>query len=45
VNTLELSGVERARAARALDTMQLAADIRAERLAPPEFIKLAELLQ
>jgi 16S rRNA (adenine1518-N6/adenine1519-N6)-dimethyltransferase len=45
VNTLELSGVERARAARALDTMQLAADIRAERLAPPEFVKLAELLQ
>jgi hypothetical protein len=25
--------------------MQLAADIRAERLAPPEFVKLAELLQ
>jgi 16S rRNA (adenine1518-N6/adenine1519-N6)-dimethyltransferase len=45
VNTLELSGVERVRAARALDTMQLAADIRAERLAPPEFVKLAELLQ
>jgi len=45
VNTLELSGVERARAARALDTMQLAADIRAERLAPPEFVKLAELLK
>jgi 16S rRNA (adenine1518-N6/adenine1519-N6)-dimethyltransferase len=45
VNTLELSGVERARVARALDTMQLAADIRAERLAPTEFVKLAELLQ
>jgi 16S rRNA (adenine1518-N6/adenine1519-N6)-dimethyltransferase len=45
VNTLELSGLERARAARALDTMQLAADIRAERLAPPEFVKLAKLLR
>jgi len=45
VNALELSGVERARAARALDTMELAADIRAERLAPPEFVKLAKLLQ
>jgi 16S rRNA (adenine1518-N6/adenine1519-N6)-dimethyltransferase len=45
VNTLELSGVERARAARALDTLQLAADIRAERLAPPEFVKLAKLLR
>ena len=45
VNTLELSGVERVRAARALDTMQLAADIRAERLAPSEFVKLAKLLR
>jgi 16S rRNA (adenine1518-N6/adenine1519-N6)-dimethyltransferase len=45
VNALELSGVERARAARALDTMELAADIRAEGLAPPEFVKLAKLLQ
>jgi 16S rRNA (adenine1518-N6/adenine1519-N6)-dimethyltransferase len=45
VNALELSGVERARVARALETMQLAADIRAERLAPTEFVKLAELLQ
>jgi 16S rRNA (adenine1518-N6/adenine1519-N6)-dimethyltransferase len=45
VNTLELSGVERGRAARALDTMELAADIRAERLAPTEFVNLAELLQ
>jgi 16S rRNA (adenine1518-N6/adenine1519-N6)-dimethyltransferase len=45
VNALELSGVERARAARALDTMELVADIRAERLAPPEFVKLAKLLQ
>jgi len=45
VNALELSGVERARAARALDTMELAADIRAERLPPPEFVKLAKLLQ
>jgi len=45
MNALELSGVERARVARALDTMQLAADIRAERLAPTEFVKLAELLQ
>jgi 16S rRNA (adenine1518-N6/adenine1519-N6)-dimethyltransferase len=45
VNALELSGVERSRAARALDTMDLAADIRAERLAPPEFVKLAKLLQ
>jgi 16S rRNA (adenine1518-N6/adenine1519-N6)-dimethyltransferase len=45
VNALELSGVERARAARALDTMQLAADVRAERLAPTEFVKLTELLQ
>ena len=45
VNALELSGVERAPVARALDTMQLAADIRAERLAPTEFVKLAELLQ
>jgi 16S rRNA (adenine1518-N6/adenine1519-N6)-dimethyltransferase len=45
VNALELSGVERARVARALETMQLTADIRAERLAPTEFVKLAELLQ
>jgi 16S rRNA (adenine1518-N6/adenine1519-N6)-dimethyltransferase len=45
VNALELSGVKRARVARALETMQLAADIRAERLAPTEFVKLAELLQ
>jgi 16S rRNA (adenine1518-N6/adenine1519-N6)-dimethyltransferase len=45
VNALELSGVERARVARALGTMQLTADIRAERLAPTEFVKLAELLQ
>lgn len=45
VNALELSGVERAGAARALDTMELAADIRAEGLAPPEFVKLAKLLQ
>jgi 16S rRNA (adenine1518-N6/adenine1519-N6)-dimethyltransferase len=45
VNALELSGVERARVARALETMQLAADIRAERLAPSEFVKLVDLLQ
>jgi 16S rRNA (adenine1518-N6/adenine1519-N6)-dimethyltransferase len=45
MNALELSGVERARVARALDTMLLAADIRGERLAPTEFVKLAELLQ
>jgi len=45
VNALELSGVERVRAARALETMQLTADIRAERLAPTEFVELAGLLQ
>jgi len=45
VNALELSCIERARVARALETMQLTADIRAERLAPTEFVELAELLQ
>jgi 16S rRNA (adenine1518-N6/adenine1519-N6)-dimethyltransferase len=45
VNALELSGVERARVARALDAMQLPADVRAERLAPLDFVRLAELLQ
>jgi 16S rRNA (adenine1518-N6/adenine1519-N6)-dimethyltransferase len=45
VNALELSGLERARAARALETMQLPADVRAERLAPSDFVQLAELLQ
>jgi 16S rRNA (adenine1518-N6/adenine1519-N6)-dimethyltransferase len=45
VNALELSGVERARVARALESMQLTADIRAERLVPTEFVKLAEQLQ
>ena len=44
VNALELAGVERARVTRALDTMELPADVRAERLAPVDFVKLAELL-
>ena len=45
VNALELASIERARAARALETMQLPVDVRAERLAPREFVELAELLQ
>jgi 16S rRNA (adenine1518-N6/adenine1519-N6)-dimethyltransferase len=45
VNALELSGLERDRAARALDAMRLPVDVRAERLAPSDFVELAELLQ
>ena len=43
-NSLDLSGIERARVGRALAAMNLSDDIRAERLAPDEFVRLAELL-
>jgi 16S rRNA (adenine1518-N6/adenine1519-N6)-dimethyltransferase len=45
VNALELSGFERARVARALEIMESPADVRAERLAPVDFVKLAEQLR
>jgi 16S rRNA (adenine1518-N6/adenine1519-N6)-dimethyltransferase len=43
-NSLAMSGVEHARVTRALAAMQLPQDVRAERLSPPQFVKLAELL-
>lgn len=43
-NSLDLSGVERARVARAVAAMNLPEDVRAERLWPDEFVRLAELL-
>jgi 16S rRNA (adenine1518-N6/adenine1519-N6)-dimethyltransferase len=43
-NSLDLSGIERARVGRALAAMNSSEDIRAERLTPDEFVRLAELL-
>jgi 16S rRNA (adenine1518-N6/adenine1519-N6)-dimethyltransferase len=44
VNSLELSGIERGRVARALAALKLSDDVRAERLSPDEFVRLAELV-
>jgi 16S rRNA (adenine1518-N6/adenine1519-N6)-dimethyltransferase len=44
VNSLELAGVPRERAASALDALGLAADVRAERLTPTQFVTLSGLL-
>lgn len=44
VNSLELAGVGRKRAAAALEALGLSPEVRAEALAPDEFVRLAELL-
>jgi 16S rRNA (adenine1518-N6/adenine1519-N6)-dimethyltransferase len=43
-NSLELSGFDRSRVAPALAAMRRPEDVRAERLPPPDFVKLAQLL-
>jgi 16S rRNA (adenine1518-N6/adenine1519-N6)-dimethyltransferase len=43
-NSLELSGFDRSRVAPALAAMRRPEDVRAERLTPPDFVKLAQLL-
>lgn len=43
-NSLALAGVERTQAARALSDLDLREDVRAEQLAPEQFVRLAELL-
>ena len=43
-NSLALTGIERARAARALAELGLPEDVRAEQLAPEQFVRLAELV-
>jgi 16S rRNA (adenine1518-N6/adenine1519-N6)-dimethyltransferase len=43
-NSLVLSGIERARIARAVAALELPEDVRAERLSPDKFVSLAELL-
>jgi 16S rRNA (adenine1518-N6/adenine1519-N6)-dimethyltransferase len=44
VNSLELAGLDQARAASALEAMGISADARAEALSPQELARLAELL-
>jgi len=43
-NSLALSGIERTHVTRAVAAMKLREDVRAERLSPEEFVRLAELL-